>query len=198
MYHRIALGLGISLLSAAAFTPHRAAAAAAETEQPLEEAVVTGTRFADRTVTTSPVPIDALGGNEIRASGYQETSEILRQLAPSFAFATPTTPDGNTHIHSASLRGLSPDATLVLVNGKRLHSAAWINTGGTIGKGSAPTDFNQVPGSAIGRIEILRDGASAQWLRRHRRRDQHPAARGHRPARQRQRRHHLRRRRRHL
>lgn len=130
---------------------------------PGDEIVVTGTRFSDRTVTTSPVPIDVLRGDDLRASGYQETTEVLRQLAPSFAFATPTTPDGNTHIHSASLRGLSPDETLVLVNGKRLHNAAWVNTGGTIGKGATPTDLNQIPAAAIGRIEILRDGASAQY-----------------------------------
>ncbi|MES2054854.1 MAG: TonB-dependent receptor [Pseudomonadota bacterium] len=125
--------------------------------------VVTGSRVGERTVTTSSVPIDLLRGDDLRASGYQETTEILRQLAPSFAFATPTTPDGNTHIHSASLRGLSPDETLVLVNGKRLHTAAWVNTGGTIGKGAVPTDLNQIPADGIGRIEILRDGASAQY-----------------------------------
>lgn len=128
-----------------------------------EQIVVTGTRFGDRTVTNSPVPIDVLAGTELRASGYQETSEILRALAPSFNFANPTTPDGNTHIHSASLRGLSPDETLVLVNGKRLHTAAFVNNAGTIGKGATPTDLNQIPAVAIGRIEILRDGASAQY-----------------------------------
>ncbi len=128
-----------------------------------EQVVVTGTRFRDRTVTNSPVPIDVIAGTELRASGYQETSEILRALAPSFNFANPTTPDGNTHIHSASLRGLSPDETLVLVNGKRLHTAAFVNTAGTIGKGATPTDLNQIPAAAIGRIEILREGASAQY-----------------------------------
>ncbi len=130
---------------------------------PADDVVVTGSRVGERTITTSPVPIDSLRGDELRASGYQETTEILRQLAPSFAFATPTTPDGNTHIHSASLRGLSPDETLVLLNGKRVHTAAWVNTGGTIGKGSTPTDLNQIPAAGIGRIEILRDGASAQY-----------------------------------
>lgn len=125
--------------------------------------VVTGTRLSDRTVTTSPVPVDVLSATELRASGYQETTEVLKQLAPSFAFATPTTPDGNTQIHSASLRGLSPDETLVLVNGKRLHAAGWVNTGGTIGKGAVPTDLNQIPIASIGRIEILRDGASALY-----------------------------------
>lgn len=128
-----------------------------------DEIVVTGTHLSNRTVTTSPVPIDVFSGEVVRASGYQETAEILRQIAPSFSFATPTTPDGNTHIRSASLRGLSPDSTLVLVNGRRVHSSAWVNTSGTIGKGSAPTDLNQIPAAAIGRVEILRDGASAQY-----------------------------------
>jgi iron complex outermembrane receptor protein len=164
MFKRPGALLGVSLISASAMAQQPAAdLAASGGEDAADEVVVTGTRFPDRTVTTSPVPIDVLRGSEIRASGYQETSEILRQQAPSFSFATPTTPDGNTHIHSATLRGLSPDETLVLINGKRLHSAAWVNTGGTIGKGATPTDFNQIPGAAIGRVEILRDGASAQY-----------------------------------
>lgn len=138
--------------------------AAAQTADDAEdEIVVTGTRLSDRTVTTSPAPIDVLRGEDLRASGYFETNQILRQLTPSFAFATPTTPDGNTHIRSASLRGLSPDSTLVLVNGRRIHSSAWINTSGTIGKGASPTDLNQIPAAAIGRIEVLRDGAGAQY-----------------------------------
>lgn len=159
--------IAIALLSALA--PGAARAQSAEdTTAPAqheegETIVVTGTHLANRTVTASPVPIDVLSGETVRSSGYQETAEILRQLAPSFSFATPTTPDGNTHIRSAGLRGLSPDSTLVLVNGRRVHSSAWVNTSGTIGKGSAPTDLNQIPAAAIGRIEILRDGASAQY-----------------------------------
>ncbi len=128
-----------------------------------EDIVVTGTRLGDRTVTSSPAPIDVLRGDDLRGSGYFETNQILRQLTPSFAFATPTTPDGNTHIRSASLRGLSPDSTLVLVNGQRIHSSSWVNTSGTLGRGAAPTDLNQIPAAAIGRIEVLRDGAAAQY-----------------------------------
>jgi len=152
-----------TLLLSIALLPLPAQALANDAEDDASDIVVTGTRVSERTATTSPVPIDVFRGEDIRASGYQETTEILRQLAPSFAFATPTTPDGNTHIHNATLRGLSPDATLVLVNGRRLHTAAWVNTGGTIGKGSTPTDLNQIPAASIGRIEILRDGASAQY-----------------------------------
>ena len=151
------------LVSAPSWAQDAAPPAGVQTDTAADDIVVTGSRVSERTVTTSPVPIDLLRGEELRASGYQETSEVLRQLAPSFSFANPTTPDGNTHIHSASLRGLSPDETLVLVNGKRLHGAAWVNTGGTIGKGSTPTDLNQIPADGIGRIEILRDGASAQY-----------------------------------
>lgn len=153
----LASALSLSALMAA--TP----ALAQDAEDSAEDVVVTGTRLSDRTVTTSPVPIDVLRGGDLRESGYFETNQILRQLTPSFAFATPTTPDGNTHIRSASLRGLSPDSTLVLVNGQRLHASAWVNTSGTIGKGAAPTDLNQIPAAAIGRIEVLRDGAAAQY-----------------------------------
>ena len=166
MRHIVALMAGCALLpsvAAAQAAPAGQEDAAAAATARGDDIVVTGSRTGERTVTTSPVPIDVLRGDDLRASGYQETTEILRQLAPSFAFATPTTPDGNTQIHSASLRGLSPDETLVLVNGKRLHTAAWVNTGGTIGKGAVPTDLNQIAAAGIGRIEILRDGASAQY-----------------------------------
>jgi iron complex outermembrane recepter protein len=156
---RALLASAISLSALAAATPAFAQNADAEET----DIIVTGTRLADRTVTTSAAPIDVLRGADLRASGYFETNQILRQLTPSFAWATPTTPDGNTHIRSASLRGLSPDSTLVLVNGQRIHSSAWINTSGTIGKGAAPTDLNQIPAAAIGRIEVLRDGAAAQY-----------------------------------
>lgn len=159
----IAIGLLATTSLFTAATAQDAQPPGVQEVQAPDDVVVTGSRVGERTVTTSPVPIDLLRGEELRASGYQETSEVLRQLAPSFSFANPTTPDGNTHIHSASLRGLSPDETLVLVNGKRLHGAAWVNTGGTIGKGATPTDLNQIPAAGIGRVEILRDGASAQY-----------------------------------
>lgn len=161
---RSAAGAAVSTLAlAAALAATSAHAQTTDANDTVDDIIVTGTHLSDRTVTTSPVPVDVLSGEVVRSSGYQETSEILRQLAPSFAFANPTTPDGNTHIRSAGLRGLSPDSTLVLVNGRRVHSSAWVNTSGTIGKGSSPTDLNQIPAAAIGRIEILRDGASAQY-----------------------------------
>lgn len=129
----------------------------------IDQVVVTGTRLANRTVTNSPVPIDVLTHEELTRSGHSGTARVLQTLIPSFNYPTPTTPDGNTHIRSASLRGLSPDQTLVLVNGRRRHTAAWVNVGGTIGKGSVPTDLNAIPPSAVARAEVLRDGASAQY-----------------------------------
>ncbi|WP_298159648.1 TonB-dependent siderophore receptor [Brevundimonas sp.] len=129
----------------------------------VDEIVVTGTRLSNRTVVNSPVPIDVLTREDIEHSGHSGTARILQTLIPSLNYPTPTTPDGNTHIRSANLRGLSPDQTLVLLNGHRRHTAAWVNVGGTIGKGSVPTDLNAIPPSAIGRVEVLRDGASAQY-----------------------------------
>ncbi|MCD7099021.1 TonB-dependent receptor [Stenotrophomonas sp. MMGLT7] len=129
----------------------------------LDQVTVIGARTQPRTVLASAVPIDVLGAEDIRDSGYTDVSKILQSLLPSFNFPHPTTPDGNTHIRSATLRGLSPDQTLVLVNGKRRHASAWVNTGGTVGKGAVSTDLNAIPVSAIERIEVLRDGASAQY-----------------------------------
>lgn len=129
----------------------------------LDQVSVVGSRTQSRTDLESPVPIDVLSAQEIRASGYTDVSTILQSLLPSYNFPHPTTPDGNTHIRSATLRGLSPDQTLILVNGKRRHTSAWVNTGGTVGKGAVSTDLNTIPVSAISRIEVLRDGASAQY-----------------------------------
>jgi len=129
----------------------------------LDAFVTLGTRFEQRTVAESSVPIDVISQREIRQGGYTEVAKILQAQIPSFNNPHPTTPDGNTHIRSATLRGLSPDQTLVLVNGKRRHTAAWVNTGGTIGRGSVSTDLNAIPSSAIARIDVLRDGASAQY-----------------------------------
>lgn len=140
-------------------TPILAAPPATE----LDPVTVVGNRTQSRTVLTSPVPIDVLGREEIRASGQTDLAKVLQTLLPSFNFPHPTTPDGNTHIRSATLRGLSPDQTLVLVNGKRRHTSAWVNVGGTVGRGAVSIDLNTIPADAIERIEVLRDGASALY-----------------------------------
>lgn len=125
--------------------------------------VVTGTRSASRTVANSPVPIDVIGADQIKNTGQTETNKILNQLVPSFNFPQPSIADGSDAVRPATLRGLSPDQTLVLVNGKRRHVSALLNVNGTIGRGSAAVDMNLIPGLAINRVEVLRDGAAAQY-----------------------------------
>ncbi len=125
--------------------------------------VATGSRFNDRTVTDSPVPIDVISRGDLEKGGYTETSQMLQALVPSFNFPRPSLTDGTDHIRPATLRGLAPDQTLVLINGKRRHSSALVNVNGSIGRGSVSTDFNVIPSSAIERVEVLRDGASDQY-----------------------------------
>src|SRR6476469_3183197 len=125
--------------------------------------VITGTRAANRTVANSPVPVDVIGADQIKNTGQTETNKILNQLVPSFNFPQPSIADGSDAVRPATLRGLSPDQTLVLVNGKRRHVSALLNVNGTVGRGSAAVDLNLIPGLAIGRVEVLRDGAAAQY-----------------------------------
>ena len=105
----------------------------------------------DRRARRSPIP------------GQTETNKILNNLVPSFNFPQPSIADGTDALRPATLRGLSPDQTLVLVNGKRRHVSALLNINGTVGRGSAAVDLNLIPGLAIQRIEVLRDGASSQY-----------------------------------
>jgi iron complex outermembrane recepter protein len=125
--------------------------------------IVTGTRRTDRTLADSPVPVDVIGAEAITTSGQTETNKILNNLVPSFNFPQPSIADGTDTLRPATLRGLSPDQTLVLINGKRRHVSALLNINGTVGRGSAAVDLNLVPGLAIERIEVLRDGASSQY-----------------------------------
>ena len=125
--------------------------------------VVTGTRAANRTVADSPVPIDVISSESLTTSGTGDTNKILNQLVPSFNFPQPSIADGSDVIRPATLRGLSPDQTLVLINGKRRHVSSLLNINGTVGRGSAAVDLNTIPALAIERIEVLRDGASSQY-----------------------------------
>ncbi|QNE32180.1 TonB-dependent receptor [Sphingomonas sp. NBWT7] len=125
--------------------------------------VVVGSRVANRTVADSPVPIDVISDSALQSSGLGEVNKILNQVVPSFNFPQPSIADGSDVTRPATLRGLSPDQTLVLVNGKRRHVSALLNINGTVGRGSAAVDMNQIPALAIGRIEVLRDGASSQY-----------------------------------
>jgi iron complex outermembrane receptor protein len=129
----------------------------------LDQVVVTGTRATDRTVLEAPVPIDVLSVADIQATGRSETMQVIQMLAPSINFPRPSVNDGTDHIRPATLRGLGPDQTLVLVNGKRRHTTALVHVNQAVGRGSTSVDLNAIPVNAIERIEILRDGAAAQY-----------------------------------
>lgn len=143
--------------------PEAEAAENSESAVTEQSIIVTGTRRTDRTIADSPVPIDVIGADAIANSGQTETNKILNDLVPSFNFPQPSIADGTDALRPATLRGLSPDQTLVLVNGKRRHVSALLNINGTVGRGAAAVDLNTIPGLAIGRIEVLRDGASSQY-----------------------------------
>ena len=129
----------------------------------LEQVAVTGSRAGARTVVSSPVPVDVINTTELRSTGRVETAQMLQAAAPSLNFPRPSVADGTDHVRPATLRGLAPDQTLVLVNGKRRYTSALINNNGTIGRGTSAVDLNAIPASMIDRIEILRDGAAAQY-----------------------------------
>lgn len=130
----------------------------------LQELTIVGSRNANRTELTSPVPVDLIDVRELQQTLPQyDVNQLLTYVAPSFNSNRQSASDGSEHIDPASLRGLGPDQTLVLINGKRRHTTSLLNYQGTFGSGSVGTDLNAIPVSAIERIEVLRDGASAQY-----------------------------------
>ncbi|AQQ01485.1 ligand-gated channel [Pseudoalteromonas aliena] len=132
-------------------------------EENIEQISVIGSRRLGRTVEDSAVPIDIIGADALNRSGQTETNALLSSLLPSFNFPQASLTDGSDHVRPAQLRGLAPDHTLVLVNGKRRHSNALLNLNGSTGRGSSSVDLNAIPANAIARIEVLRDGAAAQY-----------------------------------
>lgn len=123
-----------------------------------------GSRNNKRTIVDSPVAVDVINMQDVvTKNGLVEVNTLLQYLAPSFNASTQSGSDGADHIVPATLRGLGPDQTLVLINGKRRHQSSLINLFGSRGRGNTGTDMNAIPAAAIKRIEILRDGASAQY-----------------------------------
>lgn len=136
-------------------------AAGAGTE--IEQIVVTGTRVANRSALDTAVPVDVVSGEQLQNLGVTEVSQALSITVPSFNFPRPGLSDGTDTVRPATLRGLAPDQTLVLVNGKRRHQAALVNINNSIGRGSTAVDLNTIPNAIIQSVEVLRDGASAQY-----------------------------------
>ncbi len=130
----------------------------------LNRIIVVGSRStAARSRTQTAVPVDVITNRELNLTGQVEPTQMVNFVAPSYNSSRQTVADGTDHIDPATIRGLGPDQTLVLVNGKRRHNTALLNVNGTVGRGSVGTDLNAIPAAAIDRIEVLRDGASSQY-----------------------------------
>lgn len=130
----------------------------------LNQVTVVGSRNMNRSATDTPAPVDIINIQEITSKqGQLDVNQLLQFAAPSFNSNRQTGSDGADHVDPATLRGLGPDQTLVLINGKRRHQSALVNMFGTRGRGNTGTDLNAIPAAAIERIEVLRDGAAAQY-----------------------------------
>ena len=156
----------IALFAAASAISLWAAGAAAQSIRSsgeVDEVVVTGSRTEGRTRLESLAPVDVISAGALARRGDTELAAALAAMAPSLDFPRPAISDGTDSIRPATLRGLAPDQTLVLVNGMRRHASALVNVNGAIGRGSAAVDLNAIPSAALDRVEILRDGAAAQY-----------------------------------
>jgi len=150
-------------LIGSALVPAAPAMAQTASDVAAEEIVVTGTRAEGRDALASWAPIDVVSERELEETGYIDLNRALNFLEPSINFPRAATTASAANTRPITLRGLSPDQTLVLVNGKRRHTNAVLNVNNTVGRGSAGVDLDTIPQSAIARIEVLRDGAAAQY-----------------------------------
>lgn len=137
-------------------------AAQAQDEKPVS-VIVTGTRMQNRSATNTSSPVDVISAESLQNLGVSEINQALSVALPSLNFPRPGLTDGTDTIRPATLRGLGPDQTLVLVNSKRRHSSSLVNVNGTVGRGAAAVDLNTIPSAIVKNIEVLRDGASAQY-----------------------------------
>lgn len=138
---------------------------AQEPEEDIELVVVTASRSRADTVLETSVPVDVVGSQQIESAGAfgGELAQTLQVLVPSFNLSRQSNSGTGDLVRPAQLRGLSPDQVLVLINGKRRHTTSITGIDLKIGRGTAPVDFNSIPTNAIKRIEVLRDGAGAQY-----------------------------------
>ena len=168
-FRAAALRLTVVGVFGAAFLATSTAPASAQSStsavnENIEEVVVVGSRRRDRSASDSPVPIDVIGSDELEAQGGSNLDSLIASVVPSYNVSQEPISDAATFIRPATLRGLSPDATLVLVNGKRRHRAAVIALlGAGVSGGSQGPDVSAIPAIALDRLEVLRDGASSQY-----------------------------------
>lgn len=141
-----------------------AMAADSASEVSLEEVVVVGSRVAGRVATDAPVPVDVFTSDDLENQGVSDMDDMLRNLIPSYNVQRLPISDAATITRPATLRGLPPDNTLVLVNGKRRHRSAVIaELGGSLAAGSQGPDISVIPAIAVQQVQVLRDGAAAQY-----------------------------------
>ena len=152
----MALALTASSTQAAEVSPESAA-------KNVEKIAIIGSRVSSRTATESTAPVDIIDASSLTKGGFTELGQSLQATAPSFNFSRTQVSDGSDLFRPATLRGLQPDQTLVLVNGKRRHNQAIFGFSGTVGAGAAGTDMNAIPLTALSDVQVLRDGAAAQY-----------------------------------
>jgi iron complex outermembrane receptor protein len=155
------LFLGVSALSLVAAGVAEAQTVAANIET--ETVVVTGSRAAPRAALDTVAPVDVISTNQISHMGTTDLAQSLSEALPSLNFTHPAVTDGTDSLRPATLRGMAPDQTLVLINSKRAHTSSLVNLNGSLGYGAAAMDLNTIPSAALGSVEVLRDGAAAQY-----------------------------------
>ncbi|MCE9685875.1 TonB-dependent receptor [Shewanella sp. AS16] len=158
-----ALTLAISLALTGTSLSLQAEEAQPAADAKVEKIAVLGTRVSNRTATESAVPVDIISAESLNRGGFNELGQSLQATVPSFNFSRTQVSDGSDLFRPATLRGLQPDQTLVLINGKRRHNQAIFGLNGTVGAGAAGTDMNAIPMIALKDVQVLRDGAAAQY-----------------------------------
>jgi iron complex outermembrane receptor protein len=157
------LALSIASLFAGAAAQAQETGSAGTASASTATVVVTGTRVANRTALDTASPVDIISAESLKTTGSTELNQALSTALPSLNFPRPALTDGTDTIRPATLRGMAPDQSLVLVNSKRRHASSLVNLNGSIGRGSASVDLNTIPSAMVKTIEVLRDGAAAQY-----------------------------------
>jgi iron complex outermembrane receptor protein len=157
------LALSIAAMFASTAQAQTQAQESTATEGSTATVVVTGTRVANRSALDTAAAVDIISAETLKNTGTTEMNQALSVALPSLNFPRPSLTDGTDTIRPATLRGMAPDQTLVLVNSKRRHSSSLVNLNGSVGRGSAAVDMNTIPTAIVKNIEVLRDGAAAQY-----------------------------------
>ncbi|ABI77059.1 TonB-dependent receptor [Hyphomonas neptunium ATCC 15444] len=164
MKFKVALSAAVAAIALSAVSaPVMAQEQEDEAARTLDTVVTVGTRVANRSALDTAAPVDVVSSEAIQNIGVGELNQSLSVNLPALNFPRPALTDGTDSVRPAALRGLSPDQTLVLVNGKRRHTASLVNVNGSIGRGASAVDLNTIPNLAVGGVEVLRDGASALY-----------------------------------